>query len=400
MALASLLHGGPRMDLGQYRVLELGCGNGANLLPMANYRVNGSFVGVDGALSQIAMAASRAADLGLTNVEFVQSDFTEADSRLSGQFEFIIAHGIFSWVPPRVRDALLDLCRKRLTENGLLYLNYNALPGWNIRGMVREFLQAQTAGITGFASRAVAAQIVAARVAEAMASNEHPYSQLMANEFTFASENHISYIGHEFLAENNHAYWRSDFDELTNGFGFHYVADADFNYQSSWIPDDLESSLSTEGIVGRSLDDTVDLLCYRQMHSPILTQGPFDSHPVESHEMADLEIASRLSPTDSTSVDGQMFEHPNGFTVEVEDSEFAHVLTQIQTAWPLGSRIGSLLPQVSTFEDDLTLLCRKGLIELRLAGATNSGGVNLLNTLETEWGGYITSQCHTRELPP
>src|SRR5207244_4724750 len=130
-----MLHGGPRPQLDTFRVLELGCGNGANLLPQAFYRRWGTFVGVDRARSQIEVAESCRLRLDLPNIEFIQADFIKADDFLDGEFDYIICHGVFSWVPQSVRDALLRLYSMRLREGGLLYLNYNANPGWNVRGM-------------------------------------------------------------------------------------------------------------------------------------------------------------------------------------------------------------------------------------------------------------------------
>ncbi len=232
LALASLLHGGPRPPLDTYRVLELGCGDGANLLPLAYYRRHATFVGVDGARSQIEVADARKSALELSNIEFIHSDFLTAAHRLSGQFDYIIAHGIFSWVPHDVRDALLELCAQHLRPGGLLYLNYNTRPGWNVRGMVREFLLAQTAGTTSLRMRAQLAQDVAAKIVASLTIGEHPYSQLMANEFRFVCENHVSYVAHEYLASENHPYWRSEFLALARSYGLEYVADADFCYSS------------------------------------------------------------------------------------------------------------------------------------------------------------------------
>jgi cyclopropane fatty-acyl-phospholipid synthase-like methyltransferase len=163
LALSSLLHGGPRPSLDAYRVLELGCGNGANLLPLAYYRRHATFLGVDGAHSQIEIADARRSALDISNVEFVHSDFLTAGSRISGEFDYIVAHGIFSWVTREVRDALLKLCAQHLRHGGLLYLNYNTRPGWNVRGMVREFLLAQTTGTISLRMRAEIAQDVSAK---------------------------------------------------------------------------------------------------------------------------------------------------------------------------------------------------------------------------------------------
>ena len=120
-------------------MLELGCGDGANLLPLAYYRPQAEWVGVDGSARHIEQARSRLAQLQLDNLEFLQLDFRQANAQLMGKFDFIIVHGVFSWVADGVRDALFQLCSDRLSSKGILYLNYNTKPGWNIRGMVRDF---------------------------------------------------------------------------------------------------------------------------------------------------------------------------------------------------------------------------------------------------------------------
>jgi SAM-dependent methyltransferase len=401
LAVASLLHGGPRAPLDTYRVLELGCGDGANLLPLAFYRRQGSFVGVDGAHSQIKIAAARKASLELTNIDFIPADFLTAATQISGQFDYILAHGIFSWVPQDVRDALLDLCAKRLRRGGLLYLNYNTRPGWNVRGMVREFLLAQTAEISSLQDRAQAAQDVAAKVVASLTVGEHPYSQLLSNEFTFVCENHVSYVAHEFLTTDNNAYWRSEFLGLAGRYGLEYVADADFNYPSGKIPEDLGLRLMASGIVGRGLDDTVDLLCYRQLHTPILTRSPWTRQPPTIEEFSNLYIASCLTPCASSGPDHQMFQHPSGYQVEAKEEVIRTALNRLQALWPRGVRIGAVFPDVAQVMEDLQLLHRNGLIELRCIEPGESGeSSDLLNRLEGRWGDYVTTPYHVREAVP
>src|SRR5258705_6033306 len=109
LALTSLLHGGPRQRLDEYRVLELGCGDGTNLIPMAYYRPHATFVGIDSAHTRIAIANEKRSSLRLTNIAILALDVESAGRRLSGQFDYIIAHGVFSWVSPETRVALLEL---------------------------------------------------------------------------------------------------------------------------------------------------------------------------------------------------------------------------------------------------------------------------------------------------
>jgi len=62
-------------------------------------------------------------------------DFRSAPDLLEGRFDIIMAHGVFSWMPDDARDAMLELCARLLSPNGVLYLNYNAHPGWTVRGL-------------------------------------------------------------------------------------------------------------------------------------------------------------------------------------------------------------------------------------------------------------------------
>jgi SAM-dependent methyltransferase len=397
LGLASWLHGGPLPGLDSFRVLELGCANGANLLPQAFYRRAGTFVGVDAARSQIAVAQSRQARLRLSNIEFLCADFEEAGDRLEGQFDYIIGHGVFSWVPARARDALLRVCAARLRDGGLLYLNYNTNPGWKIRGMVREFLLAQTAGPDSLGRRAQAAQRVAARLASTLSADGHAYSTLIASEFKFVCDNDASYIAHEYLAPENHAYWRSEFMDLLRSHGFEFVADADFNYHTGRLPDGIVSKLMEEQLTGRSVEDTVDFLCYRQLHSPILTKGPFARAPIAPDQFARLLIASPLAPCAASEGVPATFRHPSGYEVDVKDDVVKNALDRLYPIWPNALKVGDLFADVGRLIDDLRLLHRNGLIDLRLIEfPTSELNMETLRTMERE-AGYFTTAYHTRE---
>ena len=381
--------------LDAYAVLELGCGDGTKLLPLAYYRRHASFVGVDGANSQIEAADFRNSELQLSNVSFVAADFSHAAEQLSGEFDFIIAHGVFSWVPDGVRDALLELCAQRLRPGGLLYMNYNSRPGWNVRGLVRDFLLAQTAGTTDLRTRAQDAKLYSARVSSSLTTDAHPYTQLIVNEFRLICDKDISFIAHEYLAAHNQPYWRSEFLDLMQGHGLSYVADADFNYRSGRSPEDLALWLSEQKLTGRSLDDTVDLLCYRQMHSPILTMGPLSRSPPSTVELANLLVASCLTPCTQNDGGYSMLQHPSGFQFDVKQEVVRTVLTKLRTLWPRGQPIGATFPNVSRVMDELLLLHRNGLIELRCVEPAEFGvRGGPLNKIEAQ-DGYITTPYHT-----
>lgn len=399
LALTSMLHAGPRPPRDDYRVLELGCGDGANLLALAYYRPYARFVGIDAAASRIALARSRQAELRLTNVEFVECDLRAAMPLLQGRFDYVIAHGVFSWIAPDARDALLALCAERVTPDGLSYLNYNTRPGWNIRAMVRDHLLAATTGASGLADRAAQAQALAARIVASLSAGPHPYGHLIANEFQFVVDGHRSYIAHEFLAEHNHAYWRSEFHALLRDWGLEIVADADFNHASGRIDPELPKRLEEAQIGGPCPEDTLDLLSYRQLHSPILARAGARRRPIEDAEAAGLTMASCLRPKP---IDRAVstFVHPSGYEVDARDARVDTALRRLYPLWPRGHTLAELFPDVEHVFDDLLLLYRNGLIDLRLepTAQTPPPDPTLLNRLESAWGGYRTSPLHVCEL--
>ena len=398
LALASLLHGGPRPPLDGYRVLELGCGDGANLLPLAYYRRHAEFVGVDGAGGAIGATTARSAGLGLSNLSFVHADFVDAAARLSGTFDFIFAHGVLSWVPDDARDALLALCARRLRPGGLLYLNYNTRPGWTVRGMVRDFLLAETAGTTGLESRARLAQDCAARIASSLATDApHPYVRLIANEFRLVRDKHVSYIAHEYLAAYNRPYWRNEFLDLVRRHGFDHVADADFNRESGRLPEGLAGLLRDGNIAGRDPDRTIDLLSYRQMQSPILALAPLRRLPPHPDELAALVVASCLAPCARDGGGATAFQHPSGRRVEVPEAANRAALTALRTLWPRGLPVREAFPEADRVMDQLLHLQRDGLVELRCVEPGDFGiDGDPLNALEAG-AGYVTTPYHTCE---
>ena len=98
--------------VGACRVLEIGCGDGSNLIPMACHLPESRFAGVDLSAAAIAKGRRTIDDLGLANINLVAADLRDIGPDY-GSFDYIIAHGVYSWVPAPVRDGLLAVCGRR-----------------------------------------------------------------------------------------------------------------------------------------------------------------------------------------------------------------------------------------------------------------------------------------------
>lgn len=116
----------------QARILEIGCCSGHNLLPLARRWPESRCVGIDLAERSISEACERAAQAGIANVAFVAGDLRDFEPT-DGPFDFIIAHGFFSWVPDEVKAALLLFCRRHLSASGIATISFNLESGWKLR---------------------------------------------------------------------------------------------------------------------------------------------------------------------------------------------------------------------------------------------------------------------------
>ena len=121
------------------RVLELGCAAGDNLIPVADRLPKSTCVGVDFSGVQIGTALRTSQALGLTNLQLRCADIRQLGDEL-GTFDYIVCHGLFSWVPGDVQEKMLSLCHDLLAPNGVAYASYNIYPGWHLAGMVRDLL--------------------------------------------------------------------------------------------------------------------------------------------------------------------------------------------------------------------------------------------------------------------
>jgi len=166
LATIAHFHGMSPVPLAAMRVLELGCGRGGNLIPMAAQFPGGRFLGIDLSGASIRQAQENAAELGLSNLEFRQEDILALSPEL-GQFDYIIAHGVYSWVPDAVRARIIALYGELLAPNGVAYVSYNALPGCRLRDLARDVMLYAVRDIEDPVERVRVARATLKEIAEA-----------------------------------------------------------------------------------------------------------------------------------------------------------------------------------------------------------------------------------------
>jgi cyclopropane fatty-acyl-phospholipid synthase-like methyltransferase len=119
------------------RILELGCGSGENLIALAFNFPSSELIGLDLERQPVALGQDSIAELGLTNIQLHRLDLCEASREHFGSFDYIIARGLYSWVPPLARERVLAICRELTTPQGIAYVSYDAYPGNHLRNLAR-----------------------------------------------------------------------------------------------------------------------------------------------------------------------------------------------------------------------------------------------------------------------
>ena len=227
LASIAMVYGVMPPDVRSCRVLEIGCGRGGNLIPMAEQLPGSQFVGVDLSRVQIEEAKAWALDLGFSNVDLRQMDILDIDASL-GMFDYIVCHGVFSWVPPKAQQAILRICRENLVPNGIATISYNTKPGWNYRGSLRDVMLFRASQFEHPAEKLAEAKKLLELLAKEL-KGEQLHEKLLLQEMEALKGKDDSYVYHEYLEECNFPFYFHEFTDQLSPFGLQYLGEADLS---------------------------------------------------------------------------------------------------------------------------------------------------------------------------
>jgi SAM-dependent methyltransferase len=206
------------------RVLELACGDGANLVPIASTLPGATFVGFDFAAAPIARAQRMVRELGLANVSVLQLDLREVPADF-GTFDYIIAHGLYSWIPADVRAHVMPLIARHLAPDGVALVSYNAMPGCHLRGIVWDMLKYHTRNIPLKSAKVAAARGFLELVATPV-GGDTPTEQAMRAEVRSAAQGSEASLAHDELGDPNNAFYFHEFSDDAVRAGLTFLAEA------------------------------------------------------------------------------------------------------------------------------------------------------------------------------
>lgn len=274
---------------GQCRVLELGCAGGGNLIPMAFYLPGSEFVGIDLARHHIDEANALIGELGLKNIRVLHRSVTDDLSDL-GEFDYIIAHGLYSWVPRAVQDKVLAVCGRQLSPNGIAYISYNTLPGWHDRAALREMLLAFCDKTARASVRLSQAHALFDLLDPALQLQATPQAQGLLAEIAYLRKAPPSYVYHEYLEETNEPLWFTEFMARADAAGLAYLADTALH---SMLPATLgeEAARELSGMNDRiKVEQLMDYARLRKFRRTLLVR-----REVAVNVAPDLDVFTSLS---------------------------------------------------------------------------------------------------------
>ncbi len=250
LAAIAKLHGFDAPNPTQARILELGCAQGGNLIPLAWRWPASQCVGVELSRAQAEAGTRFIQQLGLSNVRILHGDLAALPADL-GMFDFIIAHGVYSWVPPSVQQALLDVCRRHLSPTGVAYVSLNITAGWTpLLPLRAELIKRTTASLPAPARCKQALQVL-----RELASEWH--DPILRNEIAFLETAAPSYLFHEYLDDFNTPISLGEFADQLQAHALQYIGEASPRHAVVEMEDAW--GLMPEGMAGRWQDAEIAL---------------------------------------------------------------------------------------------------------------------------------------------
>ncbi|MFO0906527.1 MAG: class I SAM-dependent methyltransferase [Pirellulales bacterium] len=330
------------------RVLELGCASGGNLTPMAQSFPETQFVGVDLSARQVAEGREVVSKLGLKNIELRHASILDIDESF-GEFEYVLCHGVYSWVPRPVQDKVLQIAAKNMVRGGVCYVSYNVYPGWHMRGVVRDMMQYHTAGFADPQTKIDQARLLLAFLNRSSSTSTQAYRQVLADEAKIVSQHSDSYLFHEHLEEVNEPLYFHQFVERVSAAGLAYLGDSNFSTMLTDRLDPEAAALLKNASILRQ-EQYMDFLRNRMFRCSVLChQGLAIDRAVQASRLAACHVAldAKLELPATPALSDEPWEFPHRHErISVAHPATKSALESLNRIWPASAAFELLWSEV------------------------------------------------------
>lgn len=332
------------------RVLELGCASGGNLIPFAVRHPHAKVMGIDLSSVQVAEGQRRITALGLTNIELCQADLSSLGSDL-GEFDYIICHGVYSWVPEHVRSAILRICKENLAKDGVAYVSYNTYPGWKGQEILRDAMRLRADRFEGSALQKLAYGRGMVEFLQQWANPQSVLGAVVERHAPALREHADYYLIHEYLEPCNAPCYFAEFVARAEQQGLGYLAEAEptsmflQNYAAE-VQQPLINECGHSQVVLEQYLDFLNNRPFRQtllVHTERVGQVKYQIQP---ERLKSLSMAAHLICTDGE-IDlaggEQHFITPGGSTLGLRSPAEKIAARSLTEAWPCTLTVDALL---------------------------------------------------------
>jgi methyltransferase-like protein/SAM-dependent methyltransferase len=224
LAVMAHLFGLQPMSPSSARVLELGCSAGGNIIPLAARYPGASFLGIDLSERQVAMGKETIAALALKNIDLRHADIASIKPGKT-KFDYIICHGVFSWVPPEVQEAIFRVIQENLSPNGVAYVSYNTYPGWKMREVVRDAMMFHAGHLTDPTQKLEQARAMI-RFTEEISDANTAFGKMLREEAAIVGKSPDYYLFHEHLEAHNRPCYFREFIARAQAFQLGFLGES------------------------------------------------------------------------------------------------------------------------------------------------------------------------------
>ncbi len=311
------------------RVLELGCGEGVNSLAIAHTLPRARVIAVDAAISGLDRGRALATAAGIDNAELLHADLADVDRIVAlGPFDYVVAHGVYSWIPPLLRGALLECCRRALSPHGIAYVSYNAYPGSYLRDMARDVLVYHLQGVSEPTERLARAHVLMETIVAS--DSPTPYAAVLREHLQRMLASGEALLYHDDLAPVSTPFYFHEFIEHAAAHELQFLSEANLaDSQLRDVPEgvgELMANLPRDVIVR---EQHLDFFLNRMFRQTLLVhEGAPVQRAIDDRHLEELAVCS---PAQS---DGSRFETPEGATLSTPDPLLIAAMQALCEAWP------------------------------------------------------------------
>jgi predicted O-methyltransferase YrrM len=385
LAAMAILHGLTPPPVEQCRVLEIACNEGSNLIPMAYAIPGGEFVGFDLARQPVERGQERIRELDLKNIRIFQGDVLEVGTEL-GQFDYVIAHGLYAWAPEAVRDRTLALCAELMAPNGIAFVSYNALPGGYLRLMIRDFLLGGVKGSDALDRQISDALNQMLMLMQTRAEGD-AFRVEMEEEIERIAKRNPRLIFHDQLSPAYCPVYFSQFAGHAGRHGLQYVCEAlipipNDPYYRFDLRTALEKAAPGDPITQEQMLDFARARQYRE--TLLCKAGLTVRRDLPPEQFGKLLLASHAEISPGEAPGALAFATPEGIRMETDHPQVCTLLGELVRAWPRAVPYQDLEPKLAAAgftldSDGATLLMRLAvsrMVELHAWNAPVAGALS------------------------